>query len=379
MKASPTHHLVILLLAAGLLPLVSCAGLFTDPENSSEQSFESDPEDYFRRAKEYFGNGEYARARNQLNNYLKKKPNAWMARLQMNYCDYYEGIERLKAGDLEGGRKLFRRGEAGLRKLWNGRLAKSTTETRLAPVQPWKAAMGIAMMLRGLGWADQLEIERKRRQLQSLPRLDETRERLVAEMREIEERRQKNYAAAASLFERLAAMENAPPDAIKNLAELRLIQGRDEEAEAAFRRYLTIAQKSYETNKELEKQFPEAFRIEKDRAIAEHFLKEKLESNVRKRVDVLVHLGLLAFQKKEYEKAVGYLEEAHSIRPDRLDILLKMGRCYGENRQYVEALKVLDEYIEKRSEKQHRFDDEIAEAYRLKTRYSRKQPKERKR
>lgn len=370
------HTIGAFFLVLAILGLLPCCGfLYPNPGNENERTkFESDIADYAKNAKEYFDAGDYPRARDQLNKYLERDPEHWMNRLHASYCDYFLGLQRLRSGNFDGGRQSFQRSEAGFRDQWNGKLADSTTDTRLLEVQPWKAAMGIAMCQRALGWADNLEAERRLSYLKGLSREDVERGTVVSEIRKIQKRRDQNYTAAANTFDRLVAMKDASPEAIKNLAELRMIQGRYDDAEKQFLVYLALADATYEANKKLEDDgvIEKAFRVEQDRKIASGFLQEKLDSNSRKRVEVLVNLGHVRFQKDDFKKALKFLHRAHTIQPERLDMLLKMAQCLGEDGKYESAIEHLDQYIQKRSERDERFDEETAQAFRLKAKYERR-------
>jgi len=366
----------LLLNAAALLALSSCAIMYPDPDPEEKQeTFASNPEEYSYRAKKYFLQGEYGRARVQLSKYLEHEPSSWMSQVHLHYCDYYLGLRRLKSGNIKGGRKLISNAEGGLRRLWGGDLAQSTSETAGTARQPWKAAFGIAICQRGLGWADNLQAERQSRALKTLKRDDPRRQDLQRDIIEVRERSSGNYTSSAILLERLVEMKESSPEAIKNLAELRLIQAKDDEAEKHFLHYLRLADATYQKrSKALEEggEVDQTFKSKQNRQFAKDLLLEKLDANSTKRVDVLVNLGHLNYQKGSYLKAISFLERAKTIQPDRLDILLKMGQCLGENKQYEAAIKHLRDYIERSTGKDTSFNEDIAQAFRLKASYERK-------
>lgn len=356
-------------LAAALLCIPGC-GLWSD--SAPEQGFESDPADYSKNGKEYYYAGDYARSRDQWSKLLRKDPDNWMGRLAVGYCDYHLGLQQLASGDLEGGRKLLEQAEASFRDIWNGEIETSTTDVPDVERRQWQAALGIAMALRGQGFADKLQADRMRNRIQGLEVSDPQRPETARRIRSLEQRREANYKAATSLFERLAAMEHASPEAVKQLAELYVVQGRDAMAEKQFLRYLEMAEATFAAHKELEGKLEEEFASPKDREAAQGFLEQKLASNSRKRVEVLVNLGQLFFQKDAFDRALAHLERAHEVRPERLDIILKMAQCEGGRESYKTALSLLDQYIHKSTEQNREWSRSLALAYRLQTEYRRK-------
>ena len=80
----------------------------------------------------------------------------------------------------------------------------------------------------------------------------------LAEIRgEIEKLRQyrsSNYGASVDLFERLVAMENASPEAIKHLADLYLVLERDDDAERQYRHFLELGRETWLARKQLKEE-----------------------------------------------------------------------------------------------------------------------------
>ena len=257
--------------------------------------------------------------------------------------------------------------EEAFRELWNGDVPADTYTDDTSESLEWRAAMGLAMTLRGLGNVNGLDSRLQKQRLAALgPQEQDKAGEIREEIDKLRQYRSSNYGASVDLFERLVAMENASPEAIKHLADLYLVLERDDDAERQYRHFLELGRETWLARMQLKDQIAKEkgneIRIQESTA----FIDEKLDSNVRRRVEVVVNLAGLHWSKKHYAKSLEYLyEEAQKIDSERIDLLIKIAQCEGELGLYDSAIDHLDDFIVKSSEKAEDWTDNLGEAYRM--------------
>ena len=132
-----------------------------------------------------------------------------------------------------------------------------------------------------------------------------------------------------------------------------------------YRHFLELGRETWlarmKLKEEIAKEGGNEIRIQESTA----FIDEKLDSNVRRRVEVMVNLAGLHWGKKHYAKALEYLYEAQKIEPERIDLLIKIAQCEGELGLYDSAIDHLDVFIVKSSEQAEDWTDNLGEAYRM--------------
>lgn len=391
------------LLAACVLS--GCAYLYPDPGPQTERDDKElhfDADYYSQNAKEYFGGGHYAKAKQQWQHQLKLEDN-WMARLGVASCDYHMGSLSLDLGDLRGGRQKLQEAEAAVRELWDGSIEEDTRAVAEEPVRQWQAALILAMTHRSLGDCDNMESRILAQRLATVQPGDERVAKLASARRELETRRAENVRQATSLLEKLCAMKHPSEQASLNYAELLALEGKHAAAEEHFKKYLTVAKASIALH---EKNRAETAQMSGETGRKQFLLTQfdqKIASAKKKQAAVLVRLGNMHFDdgskqrtiaddagksesmrtnarntsKDHFAQALSYLRDAQDLQPDGLHILVKMAQCEGELGFYDDAILNLDRYIRLCAEQRLQVDDNIHRAYRMKSEYQRKLAKRR--
>lgn len=388
-----------LALTASLVLLGGCSFMYPDPEppERDRKELHFDPEYYSANAKEYFSDGHYAKAKDQWLKQLKLEDN-WMARLGVASCDYHMGSMSLDLGDLRGGRASLQRAEAAVRDLWDGTIEADTAMVANEPVRQWQAALILAITHRALSDCDNMEARILAQRLGSMSPTDERRNEVIEALRKLEKQRDENRKAAMALLAKLNKADHPSQKAVLHYAEMLALDGRHEEAEAKFVEYLKIAR---DTHANLKKQRADTAQMpgsENRRAFILQQYDRKLVSNEEKQVAVLVRLGNIHFDdgssdlkiatdptkpqnvrdanrisaKKHFAAALGYLRDAQALRPSELHILVKMAQCEGELGFYEDAILNLDRYITLCAERRLQVDENIHQAYRMKSDFKRK-------
>jgi hypothetical protein len=363
MTRSAAQAALLLLFAA------SCALVPDDGPKTIEPpkgpQFES--EDYALNAKEYMNGGQYGRAKAQWETYLSFHPNDWMARLGIAYADLFIAEDQAKTlSDVKTARRLLDEARKTFAELRTAPIEEDTaTET---PTPMWKTAMGSAMAARYAGYLDHLESKRAAElALRGGPEAPAR----TALARRLEESREKNYAESIALFEKLASMKNASPEAVRQLAQLYLVTRRDAEAEREFERYLDFARSTRENLKE--GRAAAADDSQSDRAaVVAGLYDQKIRANAHKQVSVLDDLAGIAFSRGDYRSCRRRLEEALSMDTERKDLYLKLAQAEGELQMYETAIARLDEFLKRSTRKGDSFDEPIHQAMRLRREYEAK-------
>jgi tetratricopeptide (TPR) repeat protein len=357
----------------GLLVLApGCRFMYPEPEPEIRQAssdgpmFKDDPAFYAKNAKDYFAGGSYGKARDQWNTQLEIQPDNQWAELGIAYCDYYLGRQATLRADLEFARDRLAIAEEAFRELWDGEIPPDTYTEDTSESLEWRAALGLAMTLRGLGNVNGLESQLQKQRLAALgpQEVDKARE-IRGEIEKLRQYRSSNYGASVDLFERLVAMENASPEAIKHLADLYLVLERDDDAERQYRHFLELGRETWLARKQLKEELATETGNEVSIQEAARFIDEKLDSNVRRRVEVMVNLAGIHWSKKHFAKSLEYLYEAQKLDPDRVDLLIKIAQCEGELGLYESAIDHLDDFIVRSGTRDEDWTDNLGEAYRM--------------
>ena len=386
-------------LLTSLTLLAGCSYMYPDPgpPEQDKKELHFDPEYYSANAKEYFGDGHYAKAKDQWQKQLKLEDN-WMAELGVASCDYYMGSMSLDLGDLRGGRASLQRAEAAVRELWDGSIEADTIAVADQPVRQWQAALVLAQIHRALGDCDNMEARMLAQRLGSMNPTDERRNDVIVQLKRHEKQRDENRKAAIDLLEKLNAGKHPSQRAVLHYAEMLTLEGRDDEAETRFREYLEIAKTSHANLKKSRDETAKMPGSENRRKFLIEQFDDKLASNEEKQVAVLVRLGNIHFDggeddlkvakdsgesqvnrdasrklaKDHFAAALRYLREAQGLRPGALHILVKIAQCEGELGFYEDAILNLDRYISLCAERRLQVDENIHQAYRMKSDFKRK-------
>ena len=375
MHRTPSLLRAALPIAAVLACSLGACQMFDEEGNEvRESTYKSEPSDYYYNAQQYYTGGEYERAKDQWTRYLESDPEDFNARAGVAFCDYWIGIRALARGDISRGRSLLEASETAFKTLWDGRLEETTAGSTEQTEAQWRAALGLALARRGLGEADDQFAKNRRMAAESLAMDDPEREKGVKAAAAMRERRDRNWQASLSILEKLAAMQDASPDAIVNLAELYVLLDRWDDAEREFLRYLALAESTLAARRELFAKLPEQYKDERSLSIATQELERIIESNVDKQVNVLVTLGGIFWEKGDYGRSLDHLARAHDLRPERLDLLVKMAQCEGNLKEYAHAVELLDDFIRKNAERDSQWTGtrDLSQAYRLKAEYEMK-------
>jgi Tfp pilus assembly protein PilF len=347
------------LLGAGIL-LAMLAGACTSPPPDGQQKTPEGPQfdaDYYsKNAKEYFGDGRYGQAKDQWQKQLQKDPDNWMAHLGIAYCDLFLARQ---APDPTSVRALVTAAEKRFRGLWSGQVEADTMAAD--PKRPeWKAAMGLALSTRTLGYLDQVESKRSEEVARKGgPDASKAIDRAV----ELQLSRDRHYQDAIAMFHQLAHMQHASPEAIRHLGELYIVTKQDALAEQEFRRYLDLAAK---TRTQLEKGKQESGKFGPDKEeLAIGLFDEKLESNAQKQVSVIVGLAELAWTRADYLNARQLLQDALKIQPERKDLYLKLAEVEDKLDMQETALMNVNEFLKRSSANRQEFDKDIQRAMKL--------------
>lgn len=395
-----------LLLTGLMVFLGGCQFLYPEQEpedltNSQKPSDEPlfEASDYSRNAKTYFDAGDYARAKDQWSQELRRDPASWMARLGVASCDYHLGSTALDRGDVKAGRELLARSETQARELWNGQIETDTREAEVVPIAQWKAALILSKAQRGLGDADQLQSIILTQGLSSTTDNEEKKHELLAARMKFEKQRDANWSASRSLLQRLVNMKHPSEDAVINFAEVNASLGDLETAEEYFQDYMAICERSRtvheQTRREIEENPNPDSKIQDSNR---QLIASRLSSNSQKHASVLVRLGNISYDrgtmlraqaqapvtpparrkelegeaKKHYSAALDHLHRASEVCPERQDVLVKIAQCQGEMGLYEPAIANLDIYIRDCGERNDPFDDNLKRAYRMKREYEMK-------
>lgn len=349
-------------LAAATALVAAC----TSPPESGKQDQPKGPQfdaDYYsKNAKEYYGAGRYGQAKDQWQKQLQKDPDNWMAQLGIAYSDYFLSAEFESRGDLASARKQLEASEKRFRDLWNGTV-ESDTATADPKRRQWQAAIGLAMAVRGLGALDQNETRSAEASLRKGGKEAATAANRVAELQLDRERR---YEESLQLFKQLAYMQHASPEAIKNLGDLYIVTKQDALAEVEFKRYLDMASNTRGDWEVRRKEAGTTYGPDQQE-MAEKVIDEKLESNARKQVSVMMNLAHLAWARGDYEGARKLLEDAIKIEPERRDLYLKLAEAENKLDMLETGLVHVNDYLKRSSSNKAGFDDDIRVAMKLKT------------
>ena len=372
MNLSPASALRLSALLLSTLSLSGCAAMFEDSGLGSSAA-KMAPEEYSYNAKQYFHEGHWIQAKDQWQKQLEQQPGNWKARLGIAYCDVYLAInKRLRQRDVEGARKQLREAEAELRDLLgDAELTGSTTSTLNAKAEPWKAGLGLGMSILGQAEVDQIDRILMERRRDALPLDSKERAAIVRQIAKVQEQRQMHLSSSRAIFEQLAAMENASPEAIKQAGQANFALGNDQAAERYYLRYLDLAERTYVEREKQKEELPEIFVQRESTVEAQTMMAEKLRSNESKRFLVLTRLAMISFQNGRYEASLSYNRRAQKLRPGQLDLYVKMAQCQGELHRYAEAVENLDKYLRESARLGIRVNEDLARADKLKRQYER--------
>ncbi|HMS17967.1 MAG TPA: hypothetical protein PKA37_14080 [Planctomycetota bacterium] len=387
------------------LPLLLNGCQFMGPEPEPDAADRDKPqfdESYYQdNARSYFQGKQYARAQQQWNTVLKHfRPDDWLAKLGVASCDYFMASTRLDRGDITGAQTQFQVAEKGVREIWNGTIEKDTTLGLEVNQRQWQAALMLALVHRGLGDVEHIEILRLSQQILALPPNSRDGQSLTSKMEERKRRKDANYSQALMLLDRLVAMENFSPDALVNRAELRQRLGDSNGSEADFNKWLSIAQASLDGHYANRKVIEEAPGSENNRKELLALWDEKIASVRLKQIEVLLRLGNMQFDKgterdREYKllqgaddsaaalarsaalrhwsRALQYLENAKIVDPDRMEVLVKLAQIEGELGNYESALHNINSYISKANLRASTdWEKDLAQAFAMKAEYERR-------
>jgi tetratricopeptide (TPR) repeat protein len=350
------------LIGAGLIVAILAAGCASPPD--SKQKTPQGPQfgaDYYsKNAKEYYEGGRYGPAKDQWQKQLQKEPDNWMAKLGIAYCDYFMADQLAAAGDYAKARTQVEAAEKGFREAWSGHLEADTAIADCKRPE-WRAALGLAMAKRKLGVLDHIE-SNKYLAINSREGPGSKAGDKVAELQLASDSR---YAEAIGIFSRLASMEHASPEAIKNLGELYIVTKNDAAAEAEFKRYLDMAARTrtdLEAKKgEVAKQYGPS-----GQECATKLFDEKLASNAEKQVSVMISLSELAWVRGDYPETQRLVTESMKLQPDRKDLYLKLAEAENKLNMKETALVNVNEFLKRSSASRTEFDDDIRHALKLK-------------
>jgi tetratricopeptide (TPR) repeat protein len=393
----------LLLAVTLLLPLLNgCQFLYpepdADPQESNSKELQFDAEYYSLNAKVYFDGEQYARAKDQWEKQLRKQPGEWMAGVGVASCDYHLASQRLDLGDIRGARSQLESAEATLRKLWDGTIEADTRSTSEGAQAQWKAAIILALTHRALGDCDAVEARMNTQRLATMSARDPKVVELAKHSQALEQRSNANYEQALSLLEKLSAMENASEMAVLAYGELLALRGRTREAEPYFTQYLAIARKSHAGLANTREITAKDNTDPRARELSLDLLDQRIASNAKKQVTVLVRLGNMHFDaghqslavarrsglgqdqvkvaeaqaKTHFSLTLDYLEEAQRLDQDQLHLLVKMAQCQEELGAYERAIANLDDFIRQSAQRDVEPDENIHRAYRMKYELERK-------
>ncbi|MSR74895.1 MAG: hypothetical protein EXS14_05440 [Planctomycetes bacterium] len=386
-------HRVFLPLAAVLLS--GCALIpLSDPEadrNPQDPQFDADY--YAQNAKEYFEGEQYLRAREQWAQQLKLQPDNWMAKVGMAQCDFYVGDLALDRGELRNARERLLAAHKAATACWDGTVESDAVKASNIPVAQWKAALCVALSLRGLADCDALNARIEQQRSAALAPHDPARTASAVAAQRLENSAAKQRTDALALFTRLDAMVNPTPDATLNVADLQVQTGAAVAGESSFRRWLGVSVSAREFwNQQLK--LCDEERDTRTRDARRTIVQQKLNSVSNKRAAVLVRLGNIAYDqgevllgnarglqaeqrasiereaKQHFSKAVDDLNSALETEPTRKDVLVKLAQCQGKLGQYELAANNLDKYIRTRSEQADPWDENLNAAFRLKAEFA---------
>jgi tetratricopeptide (TPR) repeat protein len=346
---------------------VVAAGCCCPPEDMKQKTPEGPQFDaayYAKNAKEYFDQGHYGQAKDQWQKQLTKDPDNWMARLGVASCDLYLSEESVvRNRDLDEARKRVTAAEKGFKELWGGQLEPDTQQAD--PKRPqWRAAILLALTWRTMGYIDHLDSQRN---LDLAKRGGPEAIKAANRSAELDISRDQHYGESIDLFNRLAYMGHASPEAIKNLAELYVVTKKDALAEQEFRRYLEIAGRSSAQWEEEKKSIEKRFAPGTAQEMASEIYDAKLASSAQKQVSVLVDLASLAWARADYPAVRQYIQEALQLTPERKDLYLKLAEAEQKLDMLETALMNVDQFLKRSSQKREEFDDDIRHALKMRT------------
>ncbi len=361
----------VLLLAVALIP--SCGFLAPDPVDGDEGSPRT-AEDYAVNAKEYLEGGNYFRARDQFQKALVLDPSDRSARMGHAYCSLYIGRNRGHAGDLQSAETELRRASASFAELWDGTIEADTASAPPPALAQWSAALGLALSERALGNLATLDV--RRLEVMEIARLQD--EKMAAVRRKLDERRRQRidcYGRAREKFERLAAMGHGPPEAILNVADLRLIDADDDAALEAYGRYLAIAEESRRIWARRKESLAEGNLTSRELETAEQIIASKLDTNLEKVVNACRRMAEIHTEAGRPEPALGLLTRARELvaehyeiasdtvlPPEYAELHFHIGATLGRLERWDEALRELDTFVRN----QPSLNDRATEALKLK-------------
>jgi tetratricopeptide (TPR) repeat protein len=216
--------------------------------------------------------------------------------------------------------------------------------------------------MRALGYVDHLDSQRH---LELAKRGGAEASKAADRAAELSISGDQSYQDSISLFNQLAYMQHASPEAIQNLGELYVVTKQDALAEREFRRYLELGGRSYdEWVKRKEKMDKEAVSPDQQDAV-NAAIDVKLQSNARKQVKVMVDLADLAWARGDYLEAKPLLEDALKIQPDQITLYVKLAQVEQKLDMLESALMNVNEFLRRSSQKRQEFGDDIRRAMQL--------------
>jgi tetratricopeptide (TPR) repeat protein len=353
------------ILISGLLALGACGSTLNDaqPEPevviNDEGEFQGDFELHMANAQDYYDAGDYYRARDQFSKAAGQRPDELGARLGEGFSLYHIGFNSAALGNLGQADKELGRAEKTFSEIWTGELPASTFE---GTGMDWKSALGLAMTWRARASLDRMRIARIDSELNTATG-EETAE-LLEEQRQRDLRRGRNLKKATELFSRLAAMQYAAPDAIKNLGDMELINGRPRAALTAYERYLDISRRNIANWEKRREEWPAQYEFERYALEAQTAIDNKRESAIEKTAEVLVQVAEIRFKNELYDLALADLQEAQELAPKRVELNVPIAECYERIGDKDQALRHLDTFLRSRAE----MDGDTRRALKLRAR-----------
>jgi hypothetical protein len=307
--------------------------------------------------------------------------------------------QRLDRGDVTGANDQFQVAEKGLRAIWSGTIEDDAISSLKGEKRQWQAALMLALVHRGLGDVEHIEILRLSQQILASPKNSSESLALAPKMEERRRRKNANYGQALKLLDRLVAMQNFSPEALMNRAEVRQRMGDTAGSESDFNQWLGISQASLDSHFANRKRIEEAPGSANNRRDLLALWDEKIASAKEKQTGVLMRLGNMHYDlglesqneagllaglndvesskkraqaESHFGRSLRYLESAKVVAPDRLDTLIKLAQVEGHLGQYESALKSIENYIAKANlDPNTQWEKDLSRAYLMKAEYER--------
>ena len=352
--------------------LAACSSTTQEPVDETtafeETSFEGDAEYHAVNAQHYYQAGDYHRALDQFVKVRAQSPDSWSAALGEGYSRYFIGRNHAALGNLDTGRKELDAAEEVLTELWDGEIEN---DARAPDSWRWRAAMGLALVERAQGSLDKVLIDRLDGIMPNLA--GTSRERALAEQKRLRIHRQETYEASLTKFERLARMNNAPPDAFQNLADLLYLTDRDAAAEDVYLAYIEMARRSVADWKRIRAEIPEKIESKNEAKLEIRSASVKLASAQEKAFDSLIRLAAIKYAKNDAEEcrlALDYLVEAEEVAPERYEVNVPIAECHAKLGEREKALDRIDRFLAYSDDS----DTDARRAFRLRKRIERITP-----